>query len=368
MNEIFVTIAKLFQIPGTVVKVEPITNGHINETYHVVVENANDTSEFVFQKVNTFVFKEPVIMMENIGRITKYIAEKMEAKGISLDHVMQFMQTENGNYYVELEDGFWRISRYVPNTITHNACDNARLLESAGHAFGQFQTMLADFDATLLHETIPDFHNTAKRYATLLSHVEEDPCGRVASVQADIDALKELQPVATRLCTLLDEGKLPLRVTHNDTKINNVLFDATTDTAKTVIDLDTVMPGLVAHDFGDAIRFAANYAKEDEKDLTKVGLNLEYFRAFAQGFISEIAATMTPIEAETMALGALVMTTEVAVRFLDDYIVGDQYFKISYPDQNLVRARCQIKLAQEMLAHMDEMNAIIAEISAKAKA
>ncbi len=368
MNETFVTLAKKFQIPGEVTDISPITNGHINETYDVTITSQGKDSHFVYQKVNTFVFKEPIPMMENIGRITTYIAAKLEDRGACRDRVMHFLKTAEGNYYVELPDGFWRISEYVNNTVTHNSCENAALLCSAGHSFGEFQMMLADFDASLLHETIPDFHNTAKRYETLISHIAEDPCGRVAEVQAEIDALMALKPTATKLCTLLAEGKLPLRVTHNDTKINNVLFDADTDTAKTVIDLDTVMPGLVAHDFGDAIRFAANTAAEDEKDLSRVSVNLEYFRSFAEGFISEIANTMTPIEAETMALGALVMTTEVAVRFLDDYIVGDQYFKTAYEGHNLVRARCQIKLAQDMFLHMDEMNAIIAEISAKAKA
>ena len=368
MKQKCVALAKEFQIGGTVEAVEPITNGHINETYYVLVDENGTKKQFVFQKVNTFVFREPVQMMSNIDHVTGHIAKKLPALNKDRDSVMHFLHTADGKNYFEAEDGFWRISEYVKNTVTHNSCESPALLRSAGRAFGEFQMLLSDFDASVLYETIPNFHNTAKRYETMIAHVAEDPCGRVKEVQTEIDALIAIQPTATRLCVLLNEGKLPLRVTHNDTKINNILFDKDANEAKTVIDLDTVMPGLVAHDFGDAIRFAANRAAEDEKDLSLVGLDLDYFRAFAEGFISEIANTMTPVEAETMALGALVMTTECAVRFLDDYIVGDQYFKTAYEGHNLVRARCQIKLAQDMLAHMDEMNAIIKEISEKAKA
>jgi len=182
-----------------------------------------------------------------------------------------------------------------------------------------------------------------------------------------IEKIRAFSDIATQLTDLADAGKIPLRVTHNDTKINNILFDRDTKEAKTVIDLDTVMPGLVAYDFGDAIRFAANKATEDEPDLAKVGIDLELYRAFAEGFVPALAATLTEIELKTLALGAFVMTAEVGIRFLDDYISGDTYFKIGYEKHNLVRARCQIELAEDMLRHMDEMNAIIDEIVASAK-
>ena len=259
--------------------------------------------------------------------------------------------------------GFWRISEYVPNSVTINTCDDLNKLRSAGKAFGNFQVMLSDFDATELYETIPNFHNTRSRIAVLMRHANEDPCGRADEVVEEIDRIKKLKPLAVRFNELIDSQEMPLRVTHNDTKINNVLFDKDTGEAKTVIDLDTVMPGLVAHDFGDAIRFAANTAAEDEPDLSKVSLDIDRFRAFAEGFIPELKHSLTPIEIKTMALGAFVMTVEVAVRFLDDYITGDQYFKTLYRGHNLVRARCQLKLAEEMYDRMGEMNKVISEVA-----
>ena len=223
--------------------------------------------------------------------------------------------------------------------------------------------MLADFDAALLFETIPKFHDTRSRIAVLMRHVSEDPCGRVSEVEDEIARISALRSTAVRLNELVDSQELPLRVTHNDTKINNVLFDQDTGEAKTVIDLDTVMPGLVAHDFGDAIRFAANRSAEDEADLSKVGLDMEKYRAFAEGFVPQVASSLTETEIRTMAMGAFTMALELAVRFLDDYLTGDQYFKTLYPGHNLVRTRCQLTLAEDMYGKLDEMNQIISEIS-----
>ncbi len=363
MKAKFEELAKIFMIKGEITSIETISNGNINSTYDVTVNDGGVEHRYVFQKLNIFVFKSPKRIMSNIEKITSHIAEKLEEAGKSRDYVMHFAHTERGkNYYME-EQGFWRISEYVPNTETFNTCDDLNRLRSAGVAFGKFQTMLADFDAENLYETIPNFHNTRSRIAVLMRHVNEDPCGRVDEVRDEIDRIKALKPLAVRLNELVDSQELPLRVTHNDTKINNVLFDKTTGEAKTVIDLDTVMPGLVAHDFGDAVRFAANYSAEDEPDLTKVGLDIDRFRAFAEGFIPEIASALTPTEVKTLALGAFTMTIELAVRFLDDYITGDQYFKTLYRGHNLVRTRCQLKLAEEMQERMGEMNKIVADIS-----
>ncbi len=363
MLEKFSQLAEIFQLNGKVTDYSIISNGNINTTYDVTVEIEGEPRHFVFQKVNIYVFKNPKRIMKNIAKITHHIADKLEEQGKDRDGVMHFATRENGkNYYTE-NQGFWRISEYVPGSVTFNSCEDLEKLQSAGKAFGEFQTMLSDFDATDLYETIPNFHNTRSRIAVFLRHVNEDPCGRVDEVEAEIETIKKLKPLAIRLNELVDSDELPLRVTHNDTKINNVLFDNKTGNAKTVIDLDTVMPGLVAHDFGDAIRFAANTAAEDEKDLSLVSLDMARFEAFAKGFIPEIAHTMTKTEIETLALGALTMTVELAVRFLDDYITGDQYFKTLYRGHNLVRARCQLRLAEDMLARMDEMNAIVEKIA-----
>lgn len=360
----FDELARLFQLPGVIQSINVVGNGNINGTYDVVMrEEDGKESRYIFQKVNLFVFKSPKQIMSNIQKITTHIANKLESEGQSRDKVMHFYQREDGKNYLVDAQGFWRISEYVPNSVTYNECDNLDRLRSAGSAFGKFQTMLSDFDATELYETIPNFHNTRSRIAVLMRHANEDPCGRADEVREELDKIRKFKPLAVRFNELIDSQEMPLRVTHNDTKINNILFDSETGEAKTVIDLDTVMPGLVAHDFGDAIRFAANTAAEDEPDLTKVSLDIDRFRAFAEGFIPAVKTSLTAIELKTMALGAFVMTVEVAARFLDDYITGDQYFKTLYRGHNLVRARCQLKLAQEMLDRMGEMNKIVAEIA-----
>lgn len=219
--------------------------------------------------------------------------------------------------------------------------------------------MLADFDAGSLYYTIPDFHDTRKRYQKLREDMESDPCGRVAEVRAELDWLLAAEDKACALTDMFNRGELPLRVTHNDTKINNVLFDEKTREALVVIDLDTVMPGLVGHDFGDAIRFAANFVEEDSPRDDEAGVNLNVYWAFAEGFLKQTAATLTEKEVQTLGLSCFALACELATRFLDDYIVGDKYFKIKSTKHNLVRTRCQIALAKDMLVKMDAMNAIV---------
>ena len=256
------------------------------------------------------------------------------------------------------QDGFWRLSNYVPS-VTFNSCDDLDIVRSTGQAFGDFQMMLSDFDAGELFYTIPDFHNTRKRYEKLKADAAMDPCGRVAEVQDLLDWLLSVEDEACRLTDLQEQGVLPLRVTHNDTKINNVLFDEETHLPLVVIDLDTVMPGLVGHDFGDAIRFAANFVEEDSPEADKAGVNLNIFWAFAEGFLHKTAATLTEAEVETLGGSCFTLACELATRFLDDYIVGDKYFKIKDPKHNLIRTRCQVALAKDMQRKMDAMNAIV---------
>ena len=359
----FNELLRVFMLDGSVEKYELTSNGIINNTYVVTVIADEGEKKYIFQRINVFVFKKPIDIMKNIEKITSHIASKLDAEGLDPYKVMHFAHTAEGkNYYMNGEE-FWRVSEFVPNSVAYNSCDDLKVLRSAGRAFGEFQTMLSDFDASTIYETIPDFHNTRARIDVFKKHVEEDPCGRAAEVAEEIEKIKGFYDMAVRLNELLDSGELPLRVTHNDTKINNVLFDKDTGEARTVIDLDTVMPGLVAHDFGDAIRFAANTAAEDEPDLSLVSLDMARFRAFTEGFIPEVAHSLTPTEIKTLALGAFTMTAELSVRFLDDYIMGDKYFKTRYKGHNLVRTRCQIRLAEDMLARMDEMNGIISEIS-----
>ena len=363
MKDKICEIANHFGLEGEVQSVDVVSNGHINSTYDVTIQYNGENHRYIFQKLNIFVFKNPKKIMGNIARITKHISSKLEEVGESQDRVMHFYKTPAGKNYHMGTQGFWRISDYVPNTVTYNECDDLGKLRSAGTAFGEFQTWLSDFDAADLYETIPHFHDTRSRIAVLLRHINEDPCGRAEEVAAEIEQIREWRSMAVRLNELVDSQELPLRVTHNDTKMNNLLFDQDTHEAKTVIDLDTVMPGLVAHDFGDAVRYAANVAAEDEPDTTKVALDMDRFRAFAEGFVPPITHSLEQMEIDTLALGAFTITVELAVRFLDDYITGDRYFKIGYPTHNLVRARCQLALAKDMFNRMDEMNRIVAEIA-----
>jgi hypothetical protein len=314
---------------------------------------------YVAQRINPYVFHHPAEIMRNIDLVTSHIRNKISADKVSL----HFHHTEDGrNYYVDPEDGaFWRLYTFI-HAEAYNACTSLEILKNAGEAFGEFQMQLSDFDASLLFETIPDFLNTKKRLETLFAHAEEDPCGRATEVREEIEYIRSLTPLASRLTDALEAGELPLRVTHNDTKINNVLFDIETKKPLVVIDLDTVMPGLAMHDFGDAVRFAASTAAEDEPNLERVSFDLDKYRAFAEGFIRHTHHALTEAELDTMALGAVTITVELASRFLDDYLLGDKYFKVNYEGHNLVRTRCQLHLVRDMLKKYDEMCAIIKEL------
>lgn len=354
-------LARIFNLSGKVISVDTIKNGNINQTYDVVLFDGNEKSRFIFQRINTYVFKNPRYIMSNIEGITSHIRNKIEKDGGDVDSVMLFYHTIDGKNYCVEEGGFWRVAKYVPGTIAINESNNLSLLYEAGRGFGTFQCMLSDYDASKLYATIPDFHNTRKRCQDFFAHVDEDPCGRVASVDVEIAQIKRLFPLGCRLNEMIDQNLLPLRVTHNDTKINNILFDESSMKAKTVIDLDTVMPGLVAHDFGDAIRFAASTTAEDEPNIAKTELDFEKYESFTKGFLEAVGHLLTENEINTLALGAFTMTYELVVRFLDDYITGDKYFKLNYPEHNLVRTKCQLKLALDMEKKLNQMQSIIAK-------
>lgn len=361
-------ICKIFQVPGNMLEYRLISSGNINNTYHVTFEADQQKKEYIVQRINTYVFKNPDNIMHNIRLITKHIRSKLTCPAEMIDkYVLHLLETKDGkNYYESSEHEVWRIYLYIADAVAYDNSNDPAVLKAAGTAFGLFQTQLADFDAASLYETIPNFHNTPLRLKTFFKHVQTDPCGRVGTLQEEIEYIHAMQPVVSQLNQMLERGEIPLRVTHNDTKTNNVLIRAATKEPLAVIDLDTVMPGIAMHDFGDAIRFAANVAAEDEPDISKVSLDLKLFRAFAEGFIQQTAHSLTPKEIDTMALGAVTITIELAVRFLDDYITGDKYFKLKYPEHNLVRARCQLALAKDMMQKLDQMNQIVHEIAAQA--
>ena len=351
-------VGEAFRIPGPFFSYEEIKKGNVNHTYRVNYIRDDGTGmasikSYLVQRVNTYAFQHPVELMRNIDRVTEHIRKKHpDAKCLHFHH------TAEGLNYLMDEDGFWRLSNYLPS-ITFDTCDDLNVVRRAGQAFGDFQMMLSDFDVSQLYYTIPDFHNTRKRYEKFKADVAADPCGRVKEVQAEIDWLLSVEDEACRLTDLYAAGELPLRVTHNDTKINNVLFDEKTHEALVVIDLDTVMPGLVGHDFGDAIRSAANFVEEDCPDASKAGVNLNVYWAFAEGFLKETASTLTENEVATLGQSCSSLACELASRFLDDYLIGDKYFKTRMPGHNLLRTRCQIALARDMRLKMDAMNAIV---------
>ena len=355
-------VCERFCIEGTLTSYEEIKLGNINRTFRVdYTEENGEVKSYMVQAVNTYVFKNPVQVMENIDKVTSHLREKNPDRT-----TLHFYHTkENKTYFFE-GDGFWRVFNFIPST-TYNVCDDLNVVYNAGKEFGEFQMTLADFDVSLLFDTIPDFHNTRKRYETMIAHAKEDAFGKLDDVRDDYEYLVSVQDKACKMTDMLNEGKLPLRVTHNDTKINNVLFEKDSCNTLTVIDLDTVMPGLVGHDFGDAIRFAGNFVEEDSKEADKAGINMDVFRAFAEGFLSRTATTLTEEELATLAHGCFVLTCEQAVRFLDDYIQGSPYFKINYPEHNLVRTRCQVALAKDIEKHLDQMEQIVRECAARFK-
>ena len=356
MNKKLEEVCRLFRIEGTYVGYETIQIGNVNKTYECkFILPEGKPKSFLVQNVNTYAFRHPVELMENIDKVTEHIRAKKPGKV-----ALHFHHTADRKTYVIDGKNFWRMTNYIPS-MTYDTAENLDLIRNAGKAFGEFQMQLADSNAEDLFETIPDFHNTRARYAQLMASVEADAAGRVAEVREELDWLLSVQDLACTLTDMLAEGKLPLRVTHNDTKINNVLFSKDSYEPLVVIDLDTVMPGLVGHDFGDAIRFAANFVREDSHEYDKAGVDLDVFRAFAEGFLAMTAQTLEENEIATLALSCFVLTAELATRFLADYIDGDLYFKTFSPDHNLVRTRCQIALAKDMLKKLPQMEEIVRE-------
>ena len=355
-------VCRQFKIEDEFLGFETIQMGNVNKTYKVnFLLPGGVPKSFLVQNVNTYAFRNPVGLMQNIDLVTEHIRAKKPGQ-----MALHFHHTHDRKTYVEDGDNFWRMTNYV-HSVTYNTVQDSQILRNAGMAFGEFQNDLADFEIGMLVETIPNFHNTRDRYAKMMAAVERDPLGRLQDVKEELEWLLSVQDLACKLTDMQQSGQLPLRVTHNDTKINNVLFHPETKEAMIVIDLDTVMPGVIGHDFGDAIRFAANYVEEDCPDLDKVGVDLEVFRAFAEGFLSRTAKTLTASEVDTLALSCFALTAELAVRWLDDYVQGDVYFKIKYPEHNLVRTRCQIALAKDMLAKMPEMDRIVRDCVAAYK-
>ncbi len=341
----------------------PLGCGHINSTYKVELKGANGEYSVVLQKINTNIFEDYKGLMNNIVGVTEYLRARLSPEEDPMRAVMKVIPTLDGKSYAEFDGAVWRLYVYVTDTTTYQQIEKPEDFYNCGFAFGDFQERLADYPAEELCETIPNFHHTPTRFETFKKAVEEDACGRAAEVKAEIDFALAREELAHSVASLLEKGEIPFRVTHNDTKLNNILFDNFTGKPLCVVDLDTIMPGAACYDFGDCIRFGASSAPEDEKDLSKVYMNIDLFREFAKGYLSVAAKFLTEKELPTLAIGSKLMTFECGIRFLTDYLQGDTYFKTSYQGQNLDRCRTQFKLVADMEEKMDKMQNIVKEMA-----
>lgn len=347
-----------FPIDGSPVGCEEIRRGHVNKTYLITTDTS---ARYILQNVNTYAFPRIDVIMDNVAAISRHLA----AKGGGKRAMIRYIDTLAGErWYDDGRGGAWRLYRYVDNSVSFDRPeDDGMFFECAG-AFGSFLNALSDFPAERLEETIENFHHTPERFRQLREAAEENAAGRLDAVRGEIGFVLEREETASLLQRMREDGTLPLRVTHNDTKLNNVLFDADTHKAICVIDLDTVMPGLAAYDFGDAIRAGASGAADDEKALSRISLDLKLFRAFTRGYLGACPC-LTAAEIDSLCLGAWTMTLECGSRFLADYLMGDRYFSVAYPEHNLDRARAQLALAADMEKKRDEMCRIVREESAR---
>ena len=353
-------ICDRFRMEGKVLSGTPFGNGHINDTYRICCEDGKNSGDYILQRMNTEIFHHPEEVMENVDRVTSWLRERVTEEGGDPEReVLTVIPGKDGSLGLWIDGDYWRMYRFITDATAFDQTEDPAVFRESALAFGHFQRMLRDFPSHLLHETIPDFHNTPRRFEAFRAAVDADSCGRCEKAQPEITYLLENASLAGVLKERQEDGSLPLRVTHNDTKLNNVMIDNQTRKGICVIDLDTVMPGLSVTDFGDSIRFGASTGKEDEPDLEKVNFDLSRFRVYTEGFLEGTGKALTKTEYEMLPWGAMVITYEQAVRFLADYIAGDPYYKTAYAEHNLVRARTQIRLLAQMREKTDEMQKIV---------
>ncbi len=350
-------IAKNFCIEGEILSAEPYGSGHINDTRLVVT----DKKRYILQRINKNVFKDPASLMDNFVAVTSYLAEKIKAAGGDvMRETLNVVRTKKGEkYHIDTEGQYWRMLVFVEDSISYDKVERPEQFYDSAVAFGNFQYMLREYPADTLVETIVNFHNTPDRLRQLREAVEKDVMGRLSEVKADVEFATSREEFIGMFEAAHKEGKLPLRVTHNDTKLNNILFDAESGKALCIIDLDTIMPGYAVNDFGDSIRFGATTALEDEADLSKVNFDISLYELYVKGFIEGAKGGLTDFELDMLPYGAMMMTLECGMRFLADYLSGDTYFRTHRPGQNLDRARNQFKLVADMEKALPEMKAIV---------
>lgn len=352
-----------FQIEGEVLSFERYGNGHINDTFVVNFKNRSEDTRYILQRINNSIFREPEKLMFNIEKVTAFLKEEVNRlDGDDKREVLTVIHTKEGNpFYLDCEGSYWRMYLFIEDATSFEQVSRHEDFYQSAVAFGRFQKLLSDFDAASLYEVIPDFHNTPLRYERFLKVVKEDKYNRAKAVKEEIEFFIKRKEDMECCKKYLEEGKLPLRVTHNDTKLNNVMIDNRTGNGLCVIDLDTVMPGLSIFDFGDSIRFGANTASEDEKDLSKVSLDLNLFEEYVKGYLAGCEGSLTDTEISMLPHGARIMTLECGMRFLTDYLEGDIYFRIHREEHNLDRCHTQMSLALDMEQKWNEMNVIVAK-------
>lgn len=355
------SVAQVFNVDGIVLDVKRFGSGHINDTFKLILDDETKGS-YLLQKINHHIFADVDGLMNNINLVTNHLKLLFKAEGLDADkHTLTIVPTKDGSlYYKDLVDNYWRIFTLLEGTKSYDIVETTKQSYSGGQAFGRFQKQLSSLDANRLIEILPNFHNIDFRLSNLREAIANNKADRLTEVQPILDYIFEREERMRSILKMAQNDELPLRITHNDTKFNNVLLDKN-DNVQCVIDLDTVMPGFIAYDFGDAIRTIINSAAEDEEDLDKVVLNIPLFEAYAKGYLSEAKDFLTQKEIESLWYGVLLLPYMQAVRFLTDYIDGDLYYKIHYPNHNLVRTNTQIKLVQELELHEAELLAILAE-------
>ena len=346
-------VASHFRISGSLVDSSEIETGLINSTYLLSYrDGADSTSQYILQRININVFHAPHAVMHNVKVITEHIAKKSESPE---NRVLRLLPTTTGDDFLQLDDDIWRCYNFIEGCVTYDIVETAQQAYQAAYAFGTFQNLISDIPVSEIKETIPHFHDTQKRYDRLMQVAGEDVCMRASSVQVELEKVKLRKGIVSKLLDLRDKGELPVRVTHNDTKLNNVMMDAATDEAVCVIDLDTVMPGLALYDFGDLVRTAVSSAGESATDLESVNIRIPIFKALVDGYL--IAFTdISKVEKELLIFSGTLISLEVAIRFLTDYLEGDVYFKTTYEKQNLDRARMHLKLVEELEKNEAEMS------------
>lgn len=356
-------ILAAYVLPGTVADVARHGKGHINDTFCVVCKTPEGgTARFILQRLSQAAFPHPEEVMENFVGITSYLRREILAEGGDpLRETLSLVKTGDGaDFVTDAEGRAWRLMPFIENAECYQSA-TPELFAASGRAFGRFQYMLRDYPARTLHETIPHFHDTESRFEQFLAALEADKMNRAEGISPEIQFILRRKADCGVALRALREGKLPLRVTHNDTKLNNILIDRDTHEGICIIDLDTTMPGLAINDFGDSIRFGANHCMEDEQDLTKVNFDISLYEVFTRGFLEGARGSLTPAELEYLPWGARLMTLECGIRFLTDYLDGDHYFHVSHPRQNLDRARTQLKLVKDMEEQFDAMGAVVAK-------